>query len=509
MTGLHRTHLTTSQKIQFSSKAVANQATHGAISQLSEQYNISRPTVYQTQKAIQQLLTEHYSKSEAEHLATEVVVDEKQLQRSIIALRVVAPNSIRAIENLLPIIYPGIKLSYGSIQSILSEAEDKAKKFNTQANLSNIKHSALDEMYSQGDPVLAGIDLDFGYLHSLELCQGRTAADWSEVLNQAKSQGLNMEVVVKDAAVGIEAGVTKVFPEAQQRDDCFHVLYDTNKIRRKLRGSAYNAIEYEYTQEKKLGKISTKEKQQRKEQRNRLVKAKIEANKRIEQYDLFVEAHKFIFESMEYVHPETEERYNAEDIEEMMNKAACLLGTIEHAMCKKLAIYIKNRASGIAMAAQALSQKFNALTSHYDSADIDCACLITRLAKQLKKSHSLLFYNRQYQFLLALYAHLTKKMGKKANILVDAVSQLLVNRYRASSAIEGFNAALRPYLYVHKGVTQSFLELFRAYYNLRTRRWGRHKKTSAHECLTGNRVEDWLTLLGYPASQSAPVAVSH
>jgi len=96
-----------------------------------------------------------------------------------------------------------------------------------------------------------------------------------------------------------------------------------------------------------------------------------------------------------------------------------------------------------------------------------------------------------------------------ASALVDAVSQLLVNRYRASSAIEGFNAALRPYLYVHKGVTQSFLELFRAYYNLRTRRWGRHKKTSAHECLTGNRVEDWLTLLGYPASQSAPVAVSH
>ena len=37
-------------------------------------------------------------------------------------------------------------------------------------------------------------------------------------------------------------------------------------------------------------------------------------------------------------------------------------------------------------------------------------------------------------------------------------------------------------------------------FNLRTRRWGRHKGTSAHECLTGQRVHDWLTLLGYPPS---------
>ena len=38
-------------------------------------------------------------------------------------------------------------------------------------------------------------------------------------------------------------------------------------------------------------------------------------------------------------------------------------------------------------------------------------------------------------------------------------------------------------------------------FNLRTRRWGRHKGTSAHQCLTGQRVHDWLTLLGYRPRQ--------
>ena len=52
--------------------------------------------------------------------------------------------------------------------------------------------------------------------------------------------------------------------------------------------------------------------------------------------------------------------------------------------------------------------------------------------------------------------------------------------------------------------TPGFLELFRAHYNLKTRRWGRHKGTSAHEVLTGKKVGDWLTMLGYP-----PTSVSN
>jgi hypothetical protein len=55
---------------------------------------------------------------------------------------------------------------------------------------------------------------------------------------------------------------------------------------------------------------------------------------------------------------------------------------------------------------------------------------------------------------------------------------------------------------VHKGVTQGFLELFRAYHNLKTRRWGPHQGTSAHQCLTGQAVGDWLTLLGFPPSNT-------
>ena len=86
------------------------------------------------------------------------------------------------------------------------------------------------------------------------------------------------------------------------------------------------------------------------------------------------------------------------------------------------------------------------------------------------------------------------------NEIMTTIEKQLQGRHMASSAIEGFNASLRSYLYVRKGVNQGFLELFKAWYNLRNRRWGQNKGTSAYESMTGEKVSDWLSLIGFPPS---------
>ena len=73
------------------------------------------------------------------------------------ALRVLAPNAIRPIEDLVPLLYPGVKVSYGTIQQMLVEAEGRAARFNAQVSLGGVEAGALDEMFSQGEP---GADLD-------------------------------------------------------------------------------------------------------------------------------------------------------------------------------------------------------------------------------------------------------------------------------------------------------------------------------------------------------------
>ncbi len=113
-------------------------------------------------------MSQHFEVAErgGRHLVT---VDNAQIQRAVVALRCIAPNPLRAIEELMPILYPEVHLSYGTIQAITAEAGERAKHMNGQADLSEIVAGAVDEMFSQGAPVLAGVDLDSGYLFALEL----------------------------------------------------------------------------------------------------------------------------------------------------------------------------------------------------------------------------------------------------------------------------------------------------------------------------------------------------
>ena len=502
MTGLHRTPLTTSQKMECAAKALAGQEAHGTITQLSRQFGISRPTLYEAREAAGEVLTEHFARNESEYRTVRVEVDEGQLQRAVVALRVMAPNAIRPIEELLPILYPGVRLSYGKIQAILSEAEAQAKQFNERADLAKITASALDEMFSQGDPVLAGVDLKSGYLFTLALRESRSGEDWAQVLGEAKAQGLDLSVVVKDAAKGIEAGVREVFPEAEQRDDCFHVLYEMNKMRRRLEQRAYAAIAREQEAEQALRKIRAKHENRRREQKRKITKAREHCQQAMSRFDAFDGAMEQVREAMEYVDLDSGQLRSGEQIRRQMEQAAQAIAPIDEPGCGKLAGYLINRAPGLSLATAALHTQLNALGALYPAPAVVLACMVWRLVCALEKSRHTWQHSEHRRLLLGAFAQLQSLLGPKTDDLLQTVKELLEKRYRASSAIEGFNAALRPYLYVHKGVTQNFLELFKAYYNLRTRRWGRHKGTSAHACLTGIPVEDWLSLLGYPPSST-------
>jgi hypothetical protein len=148
---------------------------------------VSRPTIYEVTDTASEVPKEHFEKDEFAYRAVRVEVDEAQRARAVVALRVLALNPIRPIEELLPILYPGVRVSYGKVQSILVQAAEPARVLNAEADLSLIKHSALDEMFSQGEPVLAGVDLASGYLFALQLRSGRAGEDWAGVLGQAQA----------------------------------------------------------------------------------------------------------------------------------------------------------------------------------------------------------------------------------------------------------------------------------------------------------------------------------
>ena len=518
MTVLQRTDLTTSQKIQYGAAAVAGQHAHGSKTALSETYEISRPTVYAVGAAAESVLRSHFESPLLQGAAVDVRVDDAQLRRAVplaartrlvVALRVLAPNAIRPIEDLVPLLYPGVKVSYGTIQQLLVEAEGRAARFNAQVSLGGVEAGALDEMFSQGEPVLAGVDLDGGYLFGLSLSPTRDGEAWAGLLREGQGQGLGLSVVVKDAARGIAAGVSEVFPHAEQRDDCFHVLYEMNKARRRLERRAYSAIEREGEALGRLGKIRAYDKARRRKAKRALSSARRECAEAIERFDEFEAAMDTRRGALECVDLETGELHRPEHVQALIEQVAGRIESLGVGECAKLAKYLRNRAPGLALAQKSVLPRLEALAERWSVQSVSLGCICWYLVRELHKRPVHARRRALSRHLLGAYGALQDRLGPESASLLDAIEEVLHQRHRASSAIEGFNAALRPYLYVHKGATkraraasgtQGFLALFRAWFNLRTRRWGRHKGTSAHECLTRQRVHDWLTLLGYPPS---------
>lgn len=503
LTGLTRVDLLPSEKAQFAAAAFANQQ-FGAKSETSRRFNISRPTVYNASETAETVLTDYFVRCEQKLGGRVVVVDDRQLERAMVALRVVSPNSLRAIETLIPILYPGGHVSYAAIQGTLAEAERRAKEHNASQDLTAVKAGALDEMFSQGDPVLAGVDLDTTYLFALALRATRSGADWADVLGQGQQQGLELEIAVKDAARGIAAGVREVYPDCEQRDDCFHALYEMGKVRVWLERRAVGAISREYDAAAELEaqkKAIRGSRSQLAKKVQDLVKARKCRERLVALHDAFEQFCREAADAMEFADAVTGELRQPEQMRSRLEAVGERMRQLDEPKCKRVGRYIINRASGLASHMVPVIERFAALSVCFGAQAVRNACIAYRNAIDLQKRRQPWDAADQKARLRAAIYQMESQAGDRADNLFAHVDLIIQQRHRASSAIEGFNAALRPYLYVHKGVTQGFLELFRAYYNLRVRRWGRHKGTTAHQCLTGEEVGDWLTRLGYPPGE--------
>ncbi len=506
MTGLSRTDLTAADKVHLAAAAFTQQGQHGAITQLADRFGVSRPTVYSASQQVAQVLDLHFAPQTrpVRPILVQVDVDDRQLQRTLIALRAICPSSTWNAEDLLPLIYPGLTRSHGYVVNTLKDACGRAARFNRSTDLSPITNGALDEMHSQGRPVLAGVCLDTGYTFAAAKRHSRSGKDWADVLGQAKAQGLDLKRVVKDGAKGLATGVTEVFPACEQRDDCFHVhLYISRNLSR-LERKGYAAMTAEEEAREELEAVRWAFQGNKRSLAQKLRQAKTRCQKVLMVHDQFAAAAQLVREGLEVVDLEQGKIRTVQQMKELLSAGAKAMKRSSDKGARKVGTYVQNRIEGLVLWAVQMHEGFDSLSEKYGFETVERCSQVWRLVLVLDNERDP-FKRRQFnRRLIQMLTLLCKGAPEDGSVALEEVFKLMEKRHRASSAIEGFNAGLRPHLYVHKGVSQEFLELHRAYRNLRVRRWGKRKGTSAHQMVTGEMVEDWLSLLGYPPS-SKPV----
>jgi len=499
-----------SSAASIAATALALQGQYGVVTDLAREHELRRQSVYDLRDRAQQVLEAAFTSVPAQGAVRHTLcVTEADVQRAIVALRVMLPASIRDIEEVLPVLFD-VRYSYGRVWNVVHAAETAAAAFNRTVDLSGIDSLALDELFSQGQPVLSGIDLDTGYVCLLQPSDSRSGEAWAAVLGQLRDgQQLVPARVVKDAGTGLAAGVKTAWPGCDAHDDLFHAVFLMGKQQVRLERRAYREMEAVALVERRRTAAQSKPHAQRRSIGQQLRAA----NKRMEAA------------MVRHDHFETLAR-QATDILELADRGSGRLRTQEEVVLvlsgvaqemallgegpREVATYLSHRASGLGLYLKDLAARLEAVS---ESVGGPCVVEAVVRAYQASLMHSRRApcwdrKARRAELAVATQQLVWVTAGEPQRLVsaLGAVLPVLSQRHRASSAIENLHSVLRPYLVVQKHAQAGFLALFQAYSNLRKRPSGRFQGTSAYQLLTGQTVSDWLTVLGLPPSASRAAA---
>ena len=493
--------LPTSSAQELAIKALAGQGQYGTVTSIAAEYGVGREQVYRLREHARAALKGAFKVADPDAPRSFMLeVTEEDMVRTVIGLRVVTPSSIRDEVAMLPIIY-GFGWSFGKIQGILTEAGARAAAFHAGVDLSGIKHVALDEMFSQGKPVFAGIDLDTQYLFQLGVHSCRTGEEWETSLVPLRDeQNLYPDDVTKDAGGGLRAGVEGAWPEAGHNDDSFHALRAMSQEAYHLERRAYAAMARVEELERKRAKAKTGT--QRRSLGQQLRRAREHERHAIKRFDVFEAQRREAQRVLDLADRGSGQLRQPAEVRDTLRNVADQMKALGGKRVRKVARYLRNRAEGLARYLDDLGRRLEAKTEEAGGPKV-VEAVVRAYQASFDQARGGPAWDRKARETEMREAtrHLVEVTQRDSEQLLRAVSAILPvlsKRYRASSAIENLNSVLRPYLVVQKSTSQAFLDLFRFYWNTRIREWGPHKGTSAYESLTGEHVEDWLSLLGYP-----------
>lgn len=310
-------------------------------------------------------------------------------------------------------------------------------------------------------------------------------------------------MVVKDAGRGMAKGIAEVWPTIEQRDDLFHVVHALSQEAAHLERRAYATITAvdELDGERRKATDATK----RRSLRQQIRRAREHMEATITRYDTFERLRREVLTVLNLVNRGSGRLRTAAEVQEALPRIAAEMAPLGGHRIRKVASYLKGRAKGLGRYLTALKGHLDAVAEAAGGADVvEATTRAYHASLDLarggptwdRRAREAELADATEALLLA-----TQRDPDRLHAAVSAVLPILSTRQRASSAIENLNSVLRLYLVVQKCANQGLLDLFRSYWNTRSQEWGRHKGKSAYELLTGKKVDDWLTLLGYPPSR--------
>jgi hypothetical protein len=277
--------------------AIATEALHammngvwGTITNLADEYGISRPFVYSLAGTLKEAgeflfreIAEFVPTSSARELSIQMML----------SLRLEGRSSIGAISTIMKRF--GCELpSTGSISQIPSSIGGLlATTISTENGITRYLVFASDEIFSKTTPILVTVDPCSSAILRIELADGRKAEDWKRHFECLYDNGMEAIHSVCDEGRGLRAGHADVLSDVVRQSDTHHAIaHQLGSWADRLEKAAYKAIGVEHECERKLD--SAKSDRVREKRLVDCEKATEAARKAVGLYDDFCYLHRCV-----------------------------------------------------------------------------------------------------------------------------------------------------------------------------------------------------------------------
>jgi transposase-like protein len=491
-----RTHPSTpEQRAQWSAEMLAHPNQYGLITRLSQEHNVSRPTLYAwRERARLSLLTAFSAPAHSPRMT-------RSLERQVLTTLADAHASQRGIQSCLRALTDqGISLA--TINSIVQQAQQRALSWMHSNLPPSTRALALDEIYANDrrGAILNVVDVHSGAVWASQGPLPVDSESWILLLWDLQERGLHWDRLVTDGAAALQAACQKVSPEVPLQADQWHVLHSCSQIQARLRKQLHKLKAQTAVVERQVNRIAA-------------------GRRPLGRY------------------PKTDLNAHTQEVvatEQVLCSLNYLLGEL-----KRLLSVVVLSGDGL-LSAEARQGELESVLSLLNEL-VGCApsasqAHLVRLQKLLtdRLAAMLTFVPQLEQLQCDLQAVLSGQqqgllgwawlhrleLGWSSQQVIEALpeawrvaARMLYQGWeqavRVSSAVERYHSILRPHLAVHRSFSNGMLALLAVWHNHRVFTRGKNKgKSPLHLSGMVEAPSDWLVALGYgPECQAeAPVA---
>jgi hypothetical protein len=468
---------------------IAVQALAGsqAITDLAEEFEVSRKFVYQQSAIAQEALAEAFEPAaDGDDVLFHLPVTKAWIRQLTLGLVLICHSPLRGVVELLDDVFD-YKISLGTVFNTVQAAATSARQHQDAQDLSRVRVGAHDEIFQAGKPVLVGVDPLSSYCYLLSQEERRDADTWSLRLLEAQERGLRPDFTVADAGTALRAAQAHVMPDVPCRSDVFHALREVTEVVTKLENRAYALIhasarhEHKIARDKELG---------RRPNRSAIKQLSDAANKQTQAIlladDVACLARWLHFDVLGLAGPCHDERvalydFLCAELEQRIAQAPTLL--------QPLVTYLRGQRDDLlAFAAQL---------------DEDLAELAVIFAVPVSQVRALFAVQTMPLSCVKRWqrdASLRRQLGQRYFALSQALEKVRRRTVRTSSLVENLNSRLRSYFFLRRQLGNNYLGLLQFFLNHRRLQRSqcaeRANKTPA-ELLTGQSHAHWIELLGH------------